>query len=263
MTSLRKAAVLFICLYIPLYSMAWGALGHRIVAGIAESYLTKKARRQIAAILGNESMAIASTWADFIKSDPEYNYLSPWHYANIKAGLSEQDFRSYLQADTTTDAYAKLQFLIAQLKDKSLPANTKQMYLRLLIHIVGDVHQPMHLGRLEDLGGNKISVMWFRDSTNLHAVWDEKIIEAQQLSYTEYIAAINHTTRQQRLSWQRQSLSDWLYESYQASGQLYHEINRPWQRLSYRYSFDHLGFVNESLLKAGVRLAGVLNEIFG
>lgn len=263
MITLKRFAAVLICLYIPFYSMAWGVLGHRIVAGIAETYLTKKARKEIMRILGEESMAIASTWADFIKSDPSYNYLSPWHYMNIKAGLGTQDFHTYVEQDTATDAYTKLNFLIAELKNKQLPADKKQMYLRLLIHIVGDVHQPMHLGRLEDLGGNKVQVLWFRDSTNLHALWDEKLIDGQQLSYTEYIAAINHTSKQQRLDWQKQPLNDWLYESYEASEQLYREITQPWQRLSYKYNFDHIRLLNERLLKGGIRLAGVLNEIFG
>src|SRR6185436_7297628 len=119
-------------------------------------YLSNKARNAIREILGTESIAIGSTWGDFIKSDSTFNYLSPWHYINFKQGLSQSEFNSILQNDTAADAYTKLNFLIAELKNKQLAADKKQMYLRLLIHIAGDIHQPLHVGQLEDLGGNRV-----------------------------------------------------------------------------------------------------------
>jgi hypothetical protein len=250
-----------LCFFIP--SMAWGPTGHRIVGLIAESYLTPKAKIAINEILGTESLAMASNWADFIKSDSTFSYLSPWHYININSGLNYNDFKTLLQKDTATDAYTRLDFLVKELKNKQLPATKKLMYLRLLIHIAGDIHQPLHVGRAEDLGGNRIRVLWFSDSTNLHSVWDDKLIEFQKLSYTEYANAINHTQKKQRLAWQKQPMSEWFFESYQIAGNLYDEIARPYQKLSFRYNFDHVEEMNQQLLKAGVRLAGLLNEIFG
>lgn len=242
--------------------MAWGQTGHRVVGAIAETYLTRKAKTAIKEILGNESIAMASTWADFIRSDSNFNYLSSWHYVNVKQGLGKDEFINYLKNDTIADAYTKINFLVNELKNKQLETQKKVMYLRLLIHIVGDVHQPMHAGQSEDLGGNRVKVLWFGEPANLHNVWDEKMVESQKLSYTEYCNAINYTTKKQRLEWQKQPLSEWLYESYQIAGQLYNEITQPDQKLSFRYTFDHIDTVNERLLKAGVRLAGLLNEIF-
>jgi hypothetical protein len=158
-------AGIFFCFSFP--SLAWGPTGHRVVGQIAESYLTSKAKMAIAEILGTESSAMASNWADFIKSDSSFNYLSPWHYMNVKSGLSYTEFITLLQKDTATDAYTKLNFLIKELKNKQLVAGKKLMYLRLLIHLVGDIHQPLHLGHAEDLGGNRIRILWFSDSTNL------------------------------------------------------------------------------------------------
>ncbi|MDE3236575.1 MAG: S1/P1 nuclease [Bacteroidota bacterium] len=255
------AALLFF--YLPISSFAWSQEGHRIVGEIADSYLTPKARLAIKAILGNESIAMSSNWADFIKSEPSYKYLDAWHYINLEDGLSEKSFKEKLSVDTATDAYTKLNFLVKELKKKNLPKDKKIMYLRLLIHIVGDVHQPMHVSREEDLGGNKIYVLWFNQKTNLHSMWDDKLIEYQQLSYTEYVKAINFTTATQRQVWQKQQISTWLFESYQIAQQLYAEIKQPDQRLSYRYNYDHVQTLNDRLLKGGVRLAGLLNEIFG
>jgi len=263
MKHFRFPLLLICCLYFPLHSLAWGALGHRIVGQIAESYLTAKAKRNIRQILGDESLAMSSTWADFIKSDPSYQYLNSWHYINVEDGLDYPSFRQYLDRDTLTDAYTRLNFLIRELKKKDLAKEKKIMYLRLLIHIVGDIHQPMHVSRAEDLGGNKITITWFKEPSNLHRLWDEQLISFQQLSYTEYTEAINHPSRNQRMAWQQQPLTEWFYECYQASRQLYSEITQPDQPLSFRYNFDHIELLNRQLLKAGVRLAAVLNGVFG
>lgn len=258
-----RTLVFMVMMYIPMQTMAWGVLGHRIVGEIADSYLTKKAKRNIAQILGNESVAMSSTWSDFIKSDAAYGYMYNWHFINLKEGLSEQDIRNYLATDTTTDVYTKIIFCTEQLKNKSTDKRLKEIYLKSLIHMVGDLHQPMHVGRYEDLGGNKIKVNWFSTPTNLHAVWDEKLIDFQQLSYTEYARAINFTTKNERNVLQQAPLSTWVVESYFIAQNLYSDITQPDQRLDYKYNYKYVNTLNSQLLKGGVRLAGLLNEIFG
>ena len=260
--SIKKTMLLCLFFYLPFTGIAWGVLGHRIIGQIADSYLTKNAKKAITEILGTESVAMASNWPDFIKSDPAYNYLSNWHYINLKSGLSYDSVKAFLATDTATDAYTKINFLVAELKNKNLNQDKKILYLRLLIHIVGDIHQPLHVGRLEDLGGNRIKVLWFRDSTNLHTLWDTQLINFQQLSYTEYASSINFTTKDQRYNLQQQPLSVWLYESYQVANKIYEDIKIPNQKLDYAYNFKYVDTLNNQLLKGGVRLAGLLNEIF-
>jgi len=262
MKKLKTVLAAFLLLYLPLQSMAWGLLGHRIVGQIAESYLTETARRQIRAILGDSSMAMVSNWPDFIKSDSNYNYLYNWHFTNLDDGLGKTELNALLLKDTAVDAYTKCLFLKEALKKKDLPRAQKLMYLKLLIHIIGDLHQPMHVGRASDLGGNRINVQWFNEPSNLHKVWDEQLVQYQELSYTEYAAAINHPSRQQVKDWQKQPVSEWIFESYELSRSLYKEIIHPDQKLSYRYNFQHVNELNQGLLKGGVRLAGMLNEIF-
>jgi hypothetical protein len=155
-----------------------------------------------------------------------------------------------------------MNFLIRELKDPKLGADKKSLYLRMLIHIAGDLHQPMHVGHTEDQGGNAIKVDWFGKPANLHSVWDEHLIEYQQLSYTEYAKAINHTTLAQRTGWQKATLADWITESYVIADGLYKEIDQSGGKLSYRYNFDHIKTLDERLLQGGVRLAGILNQVF-
>lgn len=261
MSKLKVSISLLLCLFLSFNSMAWGVLGHRIVGQIADSYLSKKAKKGIAAILGNESIAMSSNWPDFIKSDPSYRYLSSWHYINLKAGLTRTELDHELAIDTATDVYSKLNWLTDQLKNKSPEAEKKIMYLRLIIHMVGDIHQPLHVGRPEDQGGNKIAVTWFNEPGNLHQVWDSKLVDFQQLSYTEYTKAINHTTRKQRKEWQAELLNEWIWQSYQQSEKIYAAV-KPNDKLGFEYNFKNISTVNEQLLRAGIHLAGLLNEIF-
>lgn len=254
--------IIAISVYAPMKGKAWGVQGHRIVGQVADSYLTKKARKSIAAILGNESVAMSSNWMDFIKSDPAYRYLSNWHYANIKGGLTQSEMVNLLETDTSTNAYTKINFLVKELKNNDLSLENKQLYLRSLVHLVGDIHQPMHVGRLEDQGGNKIKVLWFTSSYNLHQIWDEVLVEFQELSYTEYANAINFTSKDQRKIWQQEPLSLWFYQSYQYAEMIYGDIKGPEEKLGYAYNFKYVKIVDQQLLKAGVRLAGLLNDIF-
>jgi hypothetical protein len=243
--------------------MAWGLLGHRIVGEIADSYITSKTRAEIKKILGTESIAISSNWADFIKSDSTYKYLDIWHYINFEKNLNYEQIKEVLKKDTSINAYTRINFLVKELKKKNLTMDKKKMYLRLLIHIVGDIHQPLHVSPVGTNGGNTIRVQWFSTPSNLHRVWDTHLIDDQQLSYTEYVKDINHTTLAQRKKLQADPLSRWLYESYVIAQDLHNEIREDNPRLGYRYNYDHIHTVNDRLLKGGVRLAGLLNEIFG
>jgi hypothetical protein len=250
-------------LWLPCQGFAWGVTGHRVIGQIASLHLSAKAKKELKKILGNESIAMASNWGDFIKSDSTYDYLYNWHFININETLNYQQFKTYLESDTAVDAYTKLNMIVDTLKNKTLSQQQKIMYLRLLIHIVGDIHQPMHVGKFSDLGGNRVRVQWFNQPSNLHRVWDEQLVEFQQLSYTEYAAAINFSSKAERLAWQKQPMSDWIFESYQHCQHIYAGITTDNQKLSYRYNFDYVNTLNNQLLKGGIRLAGVLNELFG
>ncbi|MEO6070418.1 MAG: S1/P1 nuclease [Chitinophagaceae bacterium] len=252
-----------LCFYLPLQSMAWGMMGHRIVGQIAESYLSQKTKKEIQKILGNETLAMSSTWADFIKSDTSFKYLYNWHFIDFDENISFNKMLGILATDTAVDAYTKINFLAAELKNKNLSPDKKQMYLRLLVHIVGDVHQPMHVGRTATAGGNTVKLNWFNQPSNLHRLWDEQLIEYQQLSYTEYATAINFVTPDQKKQWQSQPISIWLFDSYQISEVLHNELKDSNPKLGYEYNFYHVNTLNEQLLKGGVHLAGLLNDIFG
>jgi nuclease S1 len=247
--------------YVPVNAGAWGMLGHRIVGQIAEHHLSAKARKALRAILGDESIAMASNWGDFIKSDPSYDYLYNWHFVNLPEGLDEQGVDAFLNEEKNPNVYNKIPEMVAVLKDPKSTADEKKLAVRLLIHLVGDLNQPMHTARKDDLGGNKVYVTWFGEKSNLHRVWDESLIGYQELSYTEYAAAIDHPTKDQLNAWKNASLKDFVYGSYLACNKIYANT-KAGDKLSYKYNFDFAGLLNEQLLKGGICLANVLNNTF-
>jgi hypothetical protein len=261
MKLLKFFPAIILCFVIPLKSQAWGQLGHRIVGQVAEAHLTPNAKKAVRAILGDTTLAMASNWGDFIKSDSNYKDLDPWHYMNLPDGLSAADIKMLLSNDSAVNVYTKTMWLVKQLKKKNIPKSKKSFYLKLLIHFVGDINQPMHVARETDRGANDIKVTWFSENSNLHSVWDRKLIDDQQLSYTEYTRAIDHPTALQRKTWMKQPVSEWIMDSYVISRKIYQGA-KPDSRLSYNYIFTWIGIVNQQLLKGGLRLAGLLNEIY-
>ena len=221
----RIVLLLFVLgMVLPSKLFAWGMLGHRVIGGIAEHYLNTRAKAEVKRLLGNESVAMAGNWADFIKSDRSYDYLGPWHYINFNPGLTKREMTKLLKEDTGVDLYTKLNFLVGELKSRRLQRDKQVFYLRLLIHLVADAHQPMHMGQYGDRGGNNVKVYWFGEPTNLHRVWDEHLIEFQQLSYTEHVQALNFISPDEKSRWMKQPMSDWIYESYEIAQKLYGEV---------------------------------------
>ncbi|MHA4893620.1 S1/P1 nuclease [Pedobacter sp. PWIIR3] len=256
-----KLVLVTIAVYIPVQAGAWSMLGHRIVGQIAENHLTSKSRKAIKLILGNESLAMASNWGDFIKSDSNYDSLYNWHFVNLPEGLDQQKLFNYLDTEKEPNVYNKSLQLINALKNKQTTPEQKRFALRMLIHFIGDLNQPMHTAHKEDLGGNKVYVTWFGEKSNLHKVWDDELIDYQRLSYTEYAKAIDFPTTQDMISWKSKSLKDFVYNSYQVCSKIYADT-KPEAKLSYKYNFDFVDTLNRQLLTGGVCLANILNDIY-
>ena len=167
------------------FSMAevfgWGATGHRATGLIAEQYLNAKAKKRIALILEQESVAMVSTWMDEIRSDSTYNYTTDWHYTTIPDGKRYED----VEANPDGKVVMMIEKITKELKSGKLTAKQEQEYLKMLIHMVGDIHQPLHVGKPGDKGGNDVKVKWFRSESNLHRVWDSEMIDDTKLSRSE------------------------------------------------------------------------------
>ena len=242
--------------------MAWGLTGHRVVAEVADQNISNKTKREISKIIGKQRLAYWANWPDFIKSDDTWKHADSYHYVNIPGDLNRQEFDVALDATSEDNMYKKGLFLINELKNnKNLTLEQKQHYLYFLIHIIGDAHQPLHVGRPDDLGGNKIKVEWFRDKVNIHTVWDSKLVDYENYSYTEYSNLLNIKTKKERKAMQEGTFKDWIYGSYIIANKIYSNVKMD-DKLGYRYHFDNKYIVEDQMLKGGLRLAQVLNDIY-
>lgn len=236
----------------------WGQNGHRVTGKIAEIHLTRKAKRNIDKLLKGKSLAFVSTYADEIKSDRKYNSYSVWHYVNM--GLEETYEVS--EKNPEGDLVVGIDTCIKVLKNEQSTEEEKVFHLKMLIHLIGDLHQPMHIGRKEDKGGNDVQVQWFGQGTNLHSVWDTKMIEDFNMSYIELADNADDLSKSQMESLQKGTVIDWVNEVHQITKGVYESV-KVGEKLSYRYSYLYLETVRTQLQKGGIRLAVVLNEIFG
>ena len=247
-------------------ALAWGKTGHRVVAAIADSQLSGLARAHVREILGpGESLDEAATWPDDMRSDPAgfwQKTASPWHYVTVNG-------TTYDHAPSEGDAIQALDHFRKVLRDPNANLADKQLALRFIIHLVGDLHQPFHAGKCCDKGGNDVKVTWFGKPTNLHAVWDSAMVDEEQLSFSELAAKLErHISDREIIQWWDIDPRDWVKESAEVRDPLYpapstsgeRDANVPDLSFSYVYRFTPL--MEKRLSQAGVRLAAYLNAVF-
>jgi len=255
----RVGMIVALLLLAPVTALGWGPTGHRIVGRIAANHLTPEAALAVAALIGPETLDQVSTWADEIRSDPSWQppakNPSPWHFISI----DDQETLETTQRSTDGDVLEAIERFSAVLRNPQASRQEKQEALRFVVHFVGDVHQPLHVGRRADRGGNSIEVMFFAEKTNLHSVWDSGLIENEKLSFSEFASFIDHPTLEEIKTWQGSTYTDWVVES-QGFRERVYKIGDG--KLSFQYAYDNIPLIKRRLLQAGVRLAGVLNAVF-
>jgi len=242
---------------------AWGTTGHRVIAEIAERNITEKTKIEIKKLLDNQYMAYWANWADYIKSDTtgRWTHTHIWHFVNAPESPTKDEYVAAIKNVRQQNLYSQIPRLADIIKNNLSSQEEKKEALIFLIHLMGDMHQPMHTGREEDLGGNKIKIQWFWQDTNLHALWDTKLIDYEKYSYTEYATVLNILTDEQKLAMQEGSLEDWFYDSHLLANKIY-SMTKEGDNLSYDYNYRTRSFVDEQLQKAGLRLAKFLDDLF-
>jgi hypothetical protein len=259
---------------IPAPALAWGKTGHRVVAAIADTQLSGLARAHVREILGGaESLDEAANWPDEMRSAPGAFWqktATPWHYVTLN-GIT------YDHAPPEGDALQALNHFRAVLQDPKANIADKQLALRFVVHLVGDLHQPLHAGKCCDKGGNDVKVTFFGKPTNLHAVWDSALPDDEQLSFSELAAKLErHISNQDVLDWWDINPRDWISESAEIRDTVYPtaaDMPKPAKGkkkrkgpavpdLSYNYVYRFTPVMERRLQQGGVRLAAYLNAIF-
>ena len=260
------ACIITICSSMPAF--AWGPKGHDIVAAIAEQNLTKKTKKALDKILEGKSIVYYSSWMDNIQNSPNwkngYDKTKTWHYANVDKGLTYETMEKNKKGDVLTG----LEFLVNELTVNfdNLSDSLKRDYVKMVVHMVGDMHCPMHAGRLSDRGGNGKKVKWFGQKTNLHSVWDSKMIDsARKWSYTEWVNHLDRKDKKYKKAIVQGTYQEWFAETVKRAEELYDYADRQGDEVpnfSYQYVYDFSPLLENRLQTGGYRLAHVLNTIF-
>jgi hypothetical protein len=258
-TAHRLLLTLGVLLAAPAPAHAWGRQGHRLVGRLAEVRLSGDARRMVRRLLGGGTLGENAIWADTILSTRPAS--GPWHYIDVPLEKSLADWRQFCPADgCILEALARY---LAVLSDPTRPDSDRAEALRFIVHFVGDLHMPLHVGENADRGGNDRSVTWNGRSTNLHSVWDTQLIASQGLNDDAWFGRLKaRTKRLDRRQVEAGTAADWAVESHALSRDHVYALPIP-PELAGSYAQENLPRAEDRIVRAGLRLAALLNRALG
>jgi hypothetical protein len=248
----RNTLILLILFVCSAKLSAWSKQGHHIIAQIAKSYMSQPLIDSVQKYLGAMSFEDASTWMDDVRKTPGMAYLKTWHYVNI-----EKD-ASYVATDTP-NLINQLQLAIKNLQSKNRNAETINFNLKILFHLLGDLHQPLHIGYVSDRGGNDTEVKYFKRTENLHHVWDDLIIQSENISTQSCLALAKTLPLSIKSNQAINDIIPWANESRLLLTNVYNITDN---YIAHAYINRNVPIIEIQLLKAGMRLAEVLNAVF-
>jgi hypothetical protein len=266
LSPLLRALTMVVVLSSPPAAWAWGPHGHRIATRVAESRLTPAARAAVRDLLHEgDTLVDLATWADE-EGHEAVPGSAPWHYVNVPLGATRYDDRFCDGGDCVVERIKHFRSVLA---DRQAPRRERQRALLFLVHLVEDVHQPLHVGDNRDKGGNLTQIQFFGDGTNLHRLWDSGLIneiDRNERAWVERIAPL--LTPDHVRSWSQGTVEDWTTESLQDARKAYYFPAGAHQPLASgtRLGDDYVSFarpiLEHRLAQAGVRVANELNAIF-
>lgn len=237
----------------PKCCFSWYQKGHQIISEVALSYLDSTTKANVQKYLGNTSFEEASIWMDMMRYDYKYSYMNTWHYINIEKG-------EIYKASNDENIINELDKVLQQLKNRKLLSNDEvKKNLLVLFHLIGDLHQPLHVGYAIDRGGNNIHVNYLGYATNLHSVWDDEIIQHESISTKNCLDLYNSLTKEQVDRIKKINTIDWMMQSRSLLDNVYNFSD---SKINDSYSKKMKPIIEKQLLYAGLRLTAVLKSCF-
>jgi hypothetical protein len=254
-----KILISITVLFLTTQLYAWGGKAHDVIVDIAEKNLTPKAKAEVNRLLNGKSMVYYAKWMDDIRSDSTYDFTRTWHWLNVDSGQTIESMPKVETGDILSATDLTLQKLTSKTENDSI----KRMYLKFLIHLIGDMHCPLHAGRATDRGGNNYRITWFGNETDIHTLWDGKLLEsARTWSYSEWsLNLMLGLTSTDIARMQTGTPKEWFTETVVLADQIYKSTPQN-ENLRFRYIYTHSKIVEQQLTLGGYRLAYVLNTIF-
>ena len=252
MKTLKTIFVYAFLIAIPIKSYSWGEKGHSLVAEIAFKYLDKNTKKMVRQYLDGMSIEEAANWMDAIKKDKAYDNLKPLHYVNFEKEEIVKD-------NCCNNIISALNRCIANLKNyRKLSDKEVKTNLCYLFHLIGDLHQPLHIGYGSDKGGNTFQVNFNEKGTNLHSLYDSGIIKFKKVKLKQCLKERNYSeTEIDEI--QNINVVNWSVESRKNLDKIYNVSNN---KITDDYISENLPIIKSQLHLAGIRLAGVLKEVF-
>jgi len=252
---ISKIALIFFLLFkVVSFSYGWGAAGHNIIAEIAKNYIPKNIQDSVTKYLGSMTWESASTWMDDKRSNSQYDYMKQWHYVNIEKGMQYDSI-----VGDGNNVVVQLQKATNNLKKKSqLTKDEIDFNLKVLFHLIGDLHQPLHVGYGVDKGGNTIKVTFNGNSVNLHHLWDRDIIEYKNITLKDIQSLLSKLSNDSIQKISNGNVIEWMSQSRKLLDSVYSytsTINDDYINKSY-------AIIENQLLFAGIRLGKELEDIF-
>ena len=255
MKKLFCLCMLSLCLYGQ--ALGWGQMGHDVTAYIAECHLTPEAAQKIDQVLNGRSLVYYANWLDNASHTDDYAYTKTWHYLNVDEGCTLDTMERHPKGDVLS----AITILVDKLKSGNLQPEAEHICLRMLIHLVGDMHCPMHAGHSTDLGGNRVPVVYFGRTTNLHSIWDTNLVEsAHKWGYMEWQQQLDRPNCDVEAI-QAGEPRDWMLETIAICEGVYRNTPEG-AKLSYDYVNEYAPLIEQQFLRGGLRLAKLLNEIY-
>lgn len=274
---MTKTLVLVICLFAASKSHAWGSLGHWTMARIADAGLTPETQSIVSEILDGQPLAHVSTRPDSWRYQKSWRFTGNYHFDTVPA---DSDFLSALKKQSPKDQ-AKGGIVLALLRSIEVLRQAKytginsevRNALIFLVHFVGDIHQPLHVGRPGDRGGNTVRVFWNGKRTNLHTLWDSQLITSAHHEMIDGNEVLENSKIYAAYLWQQFSssptedmtgafnedeIAGWIQEQMGLRESLYSGLDD--EQSTYTNLFAH--YADQRLFISGRRLAWILNSVF-
>lgn len=240
---------LLVCLAFSTFeAKAWGLLGQQVTVQVAEKYLSSQARQEIDRLLNGKRLSDLASWADQVRRSPEWVYTGNWHYINVP------DSFKYVPSDIVGAIQLSRENLSTELED-----GQRLIWLKFLIHFMGDIHQPLHVGRPEDRGGNSTKVKFRGKIVNLHSLWDGILLNERKLDVGAFVKRL---VSQERPTGELSKSFDpalVVEENFKQRGFVYSFSQ---DEIDENYATKAMEIVDERLWTGGIRLASALNEAF-